>query len=79
MRRLTFINNTTKTAQANIVKRKHVIMNSKNFIYNFWMTVFYFALPALQLHLEMLIMIMCQRRSQLQKNKEILLNLTKKK
>ena len=43
------------------------------------MPVFYFALSAVQLHMGMLTMTKCRRRSQLQKNKEIILHLTKKK
>ena len=54
-------------------------MNRCKYIYNFWMTVFYFALSAVQLHMGMLTMIICQRRSQLQKNEETIFHLTKEK
>ena len=31
----TFINDTRKMAQANVVTKKHIIMNCSNYIYNF--------------------------------------------
>ena len=54
-------------------------MNRNKYIYNFWMTGFYFALSAVHLYMGMLTITICQGRSQLQKNKEIILHLTKKK
>ena len=42
------------------------------------MTRFCFTYSAVQLHMGMLTMIICQRRSQLQRYKEIILRLTKK-
>ena len=54
-------------------------MNRNKYIYNFWMTGFYFALSAVHLYMGMLAITICQGRSQLQKNKEIILHLTKKK
>ena len=70
---------TRKNAHANVVTRTYVIMNRNKYIYDFWKTVFYFAIFAIQLHMGMVTMITCQRRLQLQKNKEIILHLTKKK
>ena len=70
---------TRKNAHANVVTMKYVIMNRNKYISDFWKTVFYFALFAIQLHMGMVTMITCQRRLQLQKNKEIILHLTKKK
>ena len=48
-------------------------MNRNKYVYNFWITVFYFALSAVQLYIWMLTMIIWQRRWQLQKNKEVIL------
>ena len=66
---MNFVSDTRKTAQAKAVTWKYVIMNRNKYIFDFWQTVFYFALSAVQLHMEMLTMITCQRRSHLQKNK----------
>ena len=54
-----------------------MICNKYN--YGFWKTVIYFAFSAVQLHVEMLTIILCQRCSQLGKNKEIILHLTRNK
>ena len=72
MLQMNFVSGIGKTAHTSVVTRKHVIMNRNKYIYNFWMTVFCFASRAVQLHMGMLATIICQRRSQLQKNKEIL-------
>ena len=54
-------------------------MIRNKYIYDFWKAVFYFALSAVLLHVEMLTLNKCQRRSQLGKNKEIILHLKKTK
>ena len=53
-------------------------MICNKYIYDFWKTVVYVAIPAMQLQ-GWQTMIICQRRSQLGKNKEIILYLMKKK
>ena len=75
---MNFILDARKTAYANALIRKYVIMNRNKDIFNFWMTFFCFAYSAVQLHMGMLAMIICQRHLQLQQNKEIILHLTKK-
>ena len=44
---------TRKNAHANVVTMKYVIMNRNKYISDFWKTVFYFALFAVQLHMGM--------------------------
>ena len=44
MLQMNFVSDTRKTAHANVVTRKYVIMNRNKYIYDFWKTVFYFAL-----------------------------------
>ena len=51
-------------------------MMSNKFIYDFWKTVFYFALSAVQLNVGML---NARDVCNLKKNKEVILYLTKKK
>ena len=75
---LNFVSHTRKTAQTKVVTRKYVIMIRNKYFHDFWKTVFCFALSALELYVGVLTMIICQRRSQLGKNKEIILHLTKK-
>ena len=75
---MNFILDARKTAYANALIRKYVIMNRNKYIFNFWMTFFCFVYSAVQLHMGMLAMIICQRHLQLQQNKEIILHLTKK-
>ena len=48
-------------------------MNRNKYVCNFWITVFYFALSAVLLYIWMLIMIICHKRWQLQKNKKVIL------
>ena len=67
-----------KTAHKSVVTRKYIIINCDKYTYNFWMTVSRFSLSAVQLHMGMWAMITCHRHSPLQKNKEIILQLTKK-
>ena len=74
-----FVDDTRKTAHTIVVTKKYIIMICNKYIYDFWKTVASFALSAVQLHIRMLIMVICQRCSQLEKNKEIILHLTKKK
>ena len=64
---LTFVKDARKTAQANLVTRKHITMNCFNYIYHFQIPVFHSALSAVHLHMGMLTVMMCQRRYQLQK------------
>ena len=66
---VTFINNTRKTALA-AQRRKHTIMNCKAIFIMFAREFFYFELAAVRMGI--LTMIMCQRRYQLQKKKEII-------
>ena len=70
---------TRKTAHTNVITRKYVIINRNKYIYSFWMTGFRFSFSAVQLHMGIIAMIIWQRRSQLQKNKEMILHLKKKK
>ena len=79
MFQMNFVRDTRKTARTIVVTRKYVTIDRNKYICNFWMIVFRFSFSAVQLHIGMLTMITCQRRSQLQKNKEIILQLTKKK
>ena len=79
MLQMNFISDTRKVPHTNVVIWKYVIMNRNKYIYDFSMTVFCFEFPAMQLHLEVLAMIMWERRWQIQKNKEIILHLMKKK
>ena len=60
---MNFVSDTSKTAYMNAVTRKYIIMIRSKYIYDFWKTVFYFALSADQLHAGKLTMIICQRRS----------------
>ena len=73
-----FVSNARKTAHTNVVTTKYILMNPNKHIYNFWMIVFCFGYSVVQLQMEILAMIICQTRSQLQRNKEIILHLTKK-
>ena len=69
---------TRKTAHTNVVTKKYIIINRNMYIYNFWMTGFRFSFSAVQLHMGMLAIILCQRHSQLRKNKELILHSAKK-
>ena len=73
-----FVSNARKTAHTNVVTTKYILMNPNKHIYNFWMIVLCFGYSVVQLQMEILAMIICQTRSQLQRNKEIILHLTKK-
>ena len=79
MLQMNLVSDARKTAHANVAIRKYVIMNRNKYIYNFWKTVFCFAYSAMQLHMEILAMIICKILSQHLKNKEITLHLTRKK
>ena len=57
---MNFVSDTSKTTYTNIVTRKCIIMIRNKYIYDFWKTVFYFALSAVQLHVGILTMIICQ-------------------
>ena len=41
---MNFVSDIRKTADTNIVTSKYIIIIRNNYIYNFWRTVFYFAL-----------------------------------
>ena len=69
MLQMNFISDTRKTAHMNVITRKYVIMNRNKYFYDFRKTVFYNVLSAVQVHMAMLTMIICQRRSVLQKKK----------
>ena len=58
---MNFVSDTSKTTYTNFVTRKCIIMIRNKYIYDFWKTVFYFALSAVQLHVGILTMIICQR------------------
>ena len=60
---MNFVSDIRKTADTNIVTSKYIIIIRNNYIYNFWRTVFYFELYSVQLHVGMLTMIICQKRS----------------
>ena len=79
MLQMNLVSDTRKTVYANVVTRKYVIINRNKYIYNFWKIVFRFAFSAVQLHMGMFAIIICQRCSQPQKKKEMILHLTKKR
>ena len=58
---MNFVSDTSKTTYTNIVTRKCIIMIRNKYIYDFWKTIFYFALSAVQLHVGILTMIICQK------------------
>ena len=57
MLQMNFVSYTRKTARTNVGNaeirktRKYVIMIRNKYIYDFWKTIFYFALSAVQLHM----------------------------
>ena len=60
MLQMNFVRDTRETAHTNIVTRKYGIINRNKYIYNFWMTVSPFSFSAVQLHMRMLAMFICQ-------------------
>ena len=63
-----------KTAHTNALTRKYVIMIRNKHIYDFERQFLTLHFLSVQLHMVMLTMIICKRRSQLRKNKEIILH-----
>ena len=50
MLQMNFVGDTRKTAHTNVIIRKYLLMNRNKYIHDFWKTVLYFSLSAVQLH-----------------------------